>query len=107
MSVPKISGYAVCQQMVATIQVEIKALRKIQRQRSDGESWANEVQALARSCAVLQSEIRKTGDDADRAVRNLPPERRLELILALIKELGPDHRSAVRVYLDELGLGLM
>jgi DNA-directed RNA polymerase specialized sigma24 family protein len=93
--------------MVEANLAEIRALRTQQRQRERGESLANECQALSRSCAVLQSEIRKTGDDADKAVRNLPPERRLELLLTMVRDLSPDHRAAVRVYLDELGLGLM
>lgn len=101
------TGYEACQDMVDAITAEILALKAQQRTRGRGESLAGPVHALARSCAVLQAEIRKTGDDADKAVRNLPPTRKVELLLKMIAELSPEHRAAVRVYLDELGAGLM
>lgn len=98
-----VTGYAVCQEMVEVIQTEIAALRAAQRVRQRGDSMAGPVHALARSCSVLQGEIRKTGDDADKAVSNLPPTRRVELILKMIEDMSPEHRVAVQIYLEELG----
>jgi DNA-directed RNA polymerase specialized sigma24 family protein len=93
--------------MVDALWAEIMAFKGQQRVRQRGDSFAPTAHKLAQAAAVLQAEIRKTGDDADKAVSNLPPNRRVELILKMIRDLSPEHRAAIRVYLDELGLGLM
>lgn len=101
------TGYEACQEMVDALWAEIMAFKGQQRVRQRGDSLATTAHKLAQAAAVLQAEIRKTGDDADAAVSNLPPTRRVELILKMIRDLSPEHRAAIRVYLDELGLGLM
>lgn len=103
----KTTGYEVCQQMVEVIEAEISSLKANQRARMRGDSLHGPVHALANACAKLQGELRKTADDADRAVQNLPPERRTELILRLIDDLSPEYRAAIGVYLEEKGVGLM
>ena len=102
------TGYSVCQAMVELIEAEQANLRKMQRLRPDPmESYTAEVYKLTNSCAVLQGEIRKTGDDADKAVNNLPPEKRVALILGMLRELSPEHRIAVQLFLEELGTKLL
>jgi hypothetical protein len=103
----KVTGYAVCQEMVEVLQSEVQAMRAQQRVRARGDSMAGPVRALAQSCAVLQAEIRKTGDDADKAVDNLPPERQFALICRMIDEMSPEHRVALSIYLEERGTKLL
>lgn len=102
----KLTGYEVCQEMVEAIQAEIIALKQAQRSRVRGDDLAGRVHFLARSAATLQSEIRKTIAGADDAVGKLPAERRVELIIRLIKELSPEYRAALQQFMSELGVGL-
>lgn len=101
-----LTGYSICQEMIEAIQSEIIALKQTQRTRVRGESLAHETHKLAQSCATLQSEIRKTIAGADSAVDKLPPERRVELIIRMIRDLSPEYRAALRQFMDELGVGL-
>lgn len=102
----QVTGYAVCQEMIDAVQAEILALKGAQRSRVRGESMAAQVHAMARACAVLQGEIRKTVAGADDAANKLPPERRVELIIRMVKELSPEYRAVLRQFIDELGTGL-
>lgn len=102
----KPTGYQACQEMVELILIEQANLKVLQRRRTPGRDYSGAIAQLSRSCAVLQSEIRKTGDDADEAARNLPPKRRLQLILRLIRELEPEYRAPIQIFLTELGSGL-
>lgn len=101
------TGYEACQEMVDALYAEIMAFKGQQRSRLRGDSFATTAHNLARAAAVLQAEIRKTGDDADKAVANLPPTRKLQLVLRVIKELSPEYHGAIRVFLDEQGASLM
>lgn len=98
-----VTGYQVCQEQVEIIRTEQAALRAAQRGRDLGVSLAGPVRALSQSAALLQAEIRKTGDDARRAVENLPPDKQALLIIQLINELSPEYRVAIQVHLDDLG----
>jgi len=100
------TGYQACLDQVELIMTEQANLRTLQRRRAMGENYAGAIAQLSRSCAVLQSEIRKTGEDADEAARNLPPRRRLELILRLIGELEPEYLAPIKIYLEERGVGI-
>lgn len=102
----KPTGYQACQEMVDAILEEIRAVKQQQRRRGSDASFSKQVRDLAQSCAQLQAEIRKTAADADRAVQKLPTDRRVELMLRMLRDLSPEHRSAVRVYLEELGVSL-
>jgi DNA-directed RNA polymerase specialized sigma24 family protein len=88
---------------VEVLQAEIAAIRQRQRGRTREQSFAGPVQAIGKTCAALQAEIRKTGDEADRAVDKLPPERQVALILRLISDLSPEYRVAVQLHCEELG----
>ena len=98
-----VTGYSVCQEMVAVAQTEIAHVRMQQKMRSGGKSFAGPVQSLGRTISALQAEIRKTGDAADDAVDQLPPERQVQLILRMIHDLSPEHRVVVQLYCEELG----
>jgi hypothetical protein len=93
--------------MVELLQAELANLRGMQRGRLRGMDFSRTVKSLATSCSTLQSEIRKTGDDADAAVDKLPPEQQLKLVLRLARDLTPEHRIALLVYLEELGSKLL
>jgi hypothetical protein len=97
------TAYTVCQAMVELIEREQRALLSAQLRRQDGESLANNLLALARSCTILQSELRKTSEDANRAAVALSPQRRVELVLAILRDMSPEHRVVVSMFLDELG----
>ena len=98
-----VTGYSVCQNMVLALDDEVQHLRLLQRRRGHEGEFTTPCEKLSRACSQLQSEIRKTGDDADKAVNNLPPERQVQLILKMIREMSPEHRVAVQVYCEELG----
>lgn len=112
-SLKRVTGYAVLQEMVEVVQTEIANIRGMQRQRlgpgRGGESrdLCKEVKSLVMSAQALQAEIRKTGDDADRAVDKLPPEKQLELVLAVIGDMSPEHRVVVQLFLEEKGAKLL
>jgi DNA-directed RNA polymerase specialized sigma24 family protein len=74
------TAYQVCQEMVECLDAEITAMK---------------------------AEQRKTVDTADKAISMLPPERRVQLIMAELREMSPEYRSVVRAYLDELGEALL
>lgn len=93
--------------MVTVLLAEIRALRATQLRRSRDDSFTGPARALADACSKLQGEIRKTGEDADRAVNNLPAERQVQLMLKMIDELSPEYRSVLRLHLEELGEQLL
>lgn len=101
------TGYEVCQALVAAMEAEVMDLKAKQRRRGPDDSFVPECQRLADGCVKLQGELRKTGATADKAVNNLSPEKQLDLILKFIQAMSPDHRRAVRLFLDELGEKLL
>lgn len=95
------TGYQACVDMVDLLMKEQENLRAMQRQRARGDDFTAKLHALARACAVVQTEIRKTGEEADEAVRNLPPVRRLELVINIIRDLSPEFHEPIRIFLEE------
>lgn len=103
-----VTGYQVCQDMVIALQAEVQFLRTAQQSRVRGGSGlSGPARALADACSKLQSEIRKTGEGADKAVNTLPPERQVELMLKMISELSPEHRMVIRIHCEELGAAIL
>jgi hypothetical protein len=101
------TAYQVCQEMVECLDAEITAMKAEQRKRPRGTVYHRAVHDLANACSKLQGELRKTVDTADKAISMLPPERRVQLIMAELREMSPEYRSVVRAYLDELGEALL
>lgn len=101
------TGYQACQELVSVLLAEIRALKATQMRRGRDDSFTGPARALADACSKLQSEIRKTGEGADKVVNTLPPERQVELMLKMISELSPEHRMVVRIHLEELGAALL
>lgn len=106
-STKAITGYQVCQEMVSVLLGEVRALKAAQMRRGREDLFHGECDRLAHACYGLQAEIRKTGEHADKAVNNLPPERQVELMLRMISELSPEHRMVVRIHLEELGAAIL
>lgn len=102
-----VTGYQVCQDMVRVLQAEVEYLRGEQLRRQRGTGMSGPARALADACSKLQGEIRKTGEQADKAVNNLPPERQVELMLKMISELSPEFRMVIRIHLEELGAAIL
>lgn len=101
------SAYEVLQEMVAVLEAELEAMRIEQRRRGRGEVFDNRARNLAQACALVQGELRKTINAADDAIELLSPETRTRLVLRILKEMSPEHRAAVRVFLEELGEALI
>lgn len=106
----KLTGYGACTSMLEVLDVQIKAVLQAQ---SEAPSMAKRmaltanVHNLARSVAVLQAELRKSVDDAKSAIDNISQEQQTELILAMLPELSPEFREAIRMRCEEMGLGVL
>lgn len=102
-----LTGYRVCLGMVEVIEAQRKKL--LGRQKAGGmqKGLVAEIHNLARSASVVQAELRKTHDDAVRALKAYPIERQVELVLGMFKKWPPEYRKAAADYLAELGTGVL
>ena len=105
MSASMKTGYQNLLRLVGAIDKQIELLEDIQAGKADpGDlDMFSKLHDLTRSAALLQAEIRKTGQDAEKAVAKLSDERKVELILGMIKAMSPEYRQAVADYCEELG----
>jgi hypothetical protein len=101
------TGYEVCLGMIAIIETQQQTLRRRQKDADEARGLVAEIHNLARAAAVVQAELRKTHEDAARALKAFPIERKVELILGIVKKLPPEYRQAISDYLAELGSGLV
>jgi len=103
-----LTGYQVCIGMVEVIEAQRgKLLERQKLPLAAQKGLVAEIHNLARSAAVVQAELRKTHDDAVRAVKGYPIERQVELVLGMFKRWPPEYRKAASDYLAELGLGVL
>lgn len=106
-STKPVTGYQACQELVSVLLAEIRDLKAKQMRRGREDNYTGPARALADACSKLQGEIRKTGEGADKAVNNLPPERQVELMLKMISELSPEFRMVIRIHLEEMGASIL
>lgn len=89
------------------IEIEQKALlspkkRGTKRSPMAMSKMTSQVMTMARGLATYQAELRKTDEAVDDQVKRLTPERVAKLALKLVRQLSPEHRAAVALYIKEL-----
>lgn len=102
-----VTGYANLQRLSRSVDLQIGALERLQKDDKAGKAAEVDVFSklhdLCRSAALLQAELRKTGEDAEKAFANLTLERQVQLLLGLVERLPPEYRRAIGLRIDELG----
>lgn len=87
---------------------QIRAIRRAQRaagKAADPDAigdLTSQVGVLLRALAAYQAELRKTGEDAEKALEGMPAQRIAQLALRLVSKLSPEHRAAVALHIQEL-----
>ena len=98
-----VTGYGNLQRLTLSINRQIRQFEKLQKSDPGETDVFAKLHDLTRAAALVQAELRKTSDDAEKAFAKLSLERRVELVLGLIEKFPPDYRRAIGVRISELG----